>query len=133
MTTTKIGSILLASTDHRRLRDWYAEAFEPDETGEVGDYRVLGFGGFYVMFDARGDIAEANPDPARVIVNVEVDDAHAVAARLDNLGARWVAELEDRDGSFFATAIDPDGNYVQVVQLSEEARRQMASQQFDPA
>ncbi len=85
------------------------------------------------MFDARSDIAEANPDPARVIVNVEVDDAHAVAGRLDNLGGRWVAELEDRDGSFFATAIDPDGNYVQVIQLSEGARQQMASQQFDPA
>ena len=129
MATTKIGSILLASTDHKRLRNWYAQAFEPDETGEVGDYGVLGFGGFYIMFDTRSDIAAANPDPARVIVNVEGDDARAVTARLDNLGARWVAELEDRDGSYFATAIDPDGNYVQVIQLSEEAREAMASQQ----
>ena len=29
-------------------------------------------------------------------------------------------ELEDRDGSLFARARDPDGNYVQVVQLSEQ-------------
>jgi hypothetical protein len=28
----------------------------------------------------------------------------------------------------FATAIDPDGNYVQVIQLSDEARAAMTDQ-----
>jgi len=49
-------------------------------------------------------------------------DARAVVARLDDLGVPWLAELEDRDGSLFVTAIDPDGNYVQIIQLSEEHR-----------
>jgi hypothetical protein len=39
---------------------------------------------------------------------------------------RWVAALEDRDGSLFATAADPDGNYVQIIQLSDEHRAAMA-------
>lgn len=57
--------------------------------------------------------------------NFGADDAKAVAARLDEMGVSWVAEIEDRDGSLFATAEDPDGNYVQIIQLSEEAKAAM--------
>ena len=43
---------------------------------------------------------------------------------------RWVwsdwRKLEDRGGSLFATAIDPDGNNVQIIQLSDEDRAAMA-------
>lgn len=48
-------------------------------------------------------------------------------ARLDAMGVSWLAELEDRDGSLFATAVDPDGNYVQVIELSEAARAAMTN------
>jgi predicted enzyme related to lactoylglutathione lyase len=61
-----------------------------------------------------------------MILNFDVADARAIAARLDEMGVTWLAELEDRDGSLFATAIDPDGNYVQFIQLSDEARAAMA-------
>lgn len=128
MTTPSLGSLLLASSDPARLRDWYIAAFgvacahTPDDPG----YDVLDFGGFYVMLDRRADVGAVNPEPARLILNVEVADAAAVAAKLDELDTRWHAPLEDRDGSRFATAIDPDGNYVQIIELSEEARAAMA-------
>ena len=35
--------------------------------------------------------------------------------------------VEDRDGSLFGTLADPDGNAVQVIQLSPEARAAMAA------
>jgi hypothetical protein len=54
-----------------------------------------------------------------------VADARAIVARLDDLGVSWLAAFEDRDGSLFATAIDPDGNYVQIIQLSEAHRAAM--------
>jgi predicted enzyme related to lactoylglutathione lyase len=88
-------------------------------------YRILGFGGFYLMIDRRDDVTGANPQPGRLILNLEVEDARGVAARLDGLGASWLAPLEDRDGSLFATVIDPDGNYVQLVELSDEHRAAM--------
>lgn len=128
MATSKLGSILLSSTKPEQLRDWYAAAFsaKPDRTpGDVG-YDVLDFGGFYVMIDSRDDVGDTNPEPGRVILNFEVDDAHAAAERINGPGASWLADLEERDGSWFGTAIDPDGNYVQIIQLSEEARAAMA-------
>jgi uncharacterized glyoxalase superfamily protein PhnB len=123
---SSLGSILLASTDPERLRAWYAAALSPDEESTVDQYRILKFGDFYVLIDSRSDITDKNPEPGRMILNFDVDDARAVAARLDEMGVSWVAALEDRDGSLFGTVTDPDGNYVQIIQLSEEARAAMA-------
>lgn len=120
-----LNSILLASTDPDRLAGWYAAALSPDVDSKMDAYRVLGFGDFYVMVDTRDDVGERNPEPARVILNFDVEDARTVTARIAELGTPWIAELEDRDGSLFATAQDPDGNYVQIIQLSPEARAAM--------
>ncbi|MUL42082.1 VOC family protein [Streptomonospora sp. PA3] len=123
--TTGLSGMLLASRDPKRLADWYSAALEPQEDSAADQYRVLKFRDFYLIIDSRDDVAAANPDPARVILNFDVEDARAVAKRIDDAGTRWVAPVEDRDGSLFATATDPDGNYVQVVQLSEEAKNSM--------
>lgn len=127
MGTPKLDSMLLASSDPERLRDFYSKAFGVSaEASPDGGYQVLDFGGFYVLIDSRDDVGTKNPEPGRMIINFDVDDARAVADQLTAAGAEWLSELEDRDGSFFATAIDPDGNYVQIIQLSEAARAEMS-------
>ncbi|MFZ2177259.1 MAG: VOC family protein [Rhodococcus sp. (in: high G+C Gram-positive bacteria)] len=128
MADARITSVLLASTQPERLRDWYSAAFSPKverTPGEPG-YDVLDFDGIYIMIDRRSDVGDTNPEPGRLIFNVEVSDARAAANRLDELGSQWLSPLEDRDGSWFATAIDPDGNYVQIIELSARARAQMS-------
>src|SRR5690606_1323012 len=105
----KLDSMLLASTNSERLADWYARALSPDADDVADGYRVLDFGGFYLLIDGRDDVADTNADPARVILNFDVADAAAVVRDLEAAGTSWVAELEDRDGSLFATATDPDG------------------------
>jgi predicted enzyme related to lactoylglutathione lyase len=122
MTGTSLNSVLLASADPERLRSWYVAALDPQDHTEMNQYRMLRFGTFNLMIDSRADVGEKNPEPGRVILNFEVPDARAAVARVNELGGVWLAELEDRDGSLFATAIDPDGNYVQIIQLSEEQR-----------
>jgi predicted enzyme related to lactoylglutathione lyase len=125
MTRPALGSLLLASSDPDRLRSWYAAALDPESDTDVNGYRILKFGEIFMLIDTRDDVADKNPEPGRVILNFDVEDARAVAARMESAGVTWLAELEDRDGSLFATAIDPDGNYVQIIQLSEEHRKAM--------
>jgi predicted enzyme related to lactoylglutathione lyase len=125
MTGTSLDSMLLASADPERLRSWYVAVLDPQENTEMDQYRVLRFGTFYLMIDSRADVGDKNPEPGRVILNFDVPDARAAVARVNELGGAWLAELEDRDGSLFATAIDPDGNYVQIIQLSEAHRAAM--------
>jgi predicted enzyme related to lactoylglutathione lyase len=126
MTGTTVGSALLASTDPERLRAWYAAALGPERDDEIGGYRMLKFGAFYLMIDTRPDIGTRNPEPGRLIINFDVPDARAVARRMAELGATWLAELEDREGNLFATAVDPDGNYVQIIELSAATRAAMS-------
>jgi predicted enzyme related to lactoylglutathione lyase len=114
--STPLGSILLASTDPDRLRAWYAEVFDavPDRDG------FLQLGGVAVLIDGRDDVADRNPEPDRVILNFHVDDAKAAARRLADAGATITVEPEWRGQAWFATALDPDGNTVQVIELSDE-------------
>ncbi|MFI6295349.1 VOC family protein [Nonomuraea sp. NPDC050790] len=125
MSSPALDSMLLASTDPARLSEWYEVTLQPDEASDAGDYRYLRFGTFGVLFDRREDIGAKNQEPGRMILNFQVGDAREVVARMDGLGVTWLAPLEERDGSLFATAIDPDGNYVQVIQLSPEHRAAM--------
>lgn len=128
MSGPKLDSMLLASRDPERLAGWYVAALSPDEDDTADGYRVLNFGGFYLLIDGHDDVAAANPDPARVILNFDVTDATALAESIEAAGTTWVARLEDRDGSLFATATDPDGNYVQIIQLSDEHQEAMSAQ-----
>jgi hypothetical protein len=122
-----LDSLLLASTDPDRLHAWYTGALAPDEDSQVGPYRVLRYGTFNLFLDQRDDVSATNPEPGRVVLNFDVADARAVVARLDALDATWLAELEDRDGNLFATAVDPDGNFVQIIELSEKERAALAA------
>ena len=121
MKRPNLDSMLLASTDPDRLLDWYAAVLDPVANDDMDGYRVLRFGTFHMLIDQRDDVGAEAADPTRMILNFDVGDARAVAALMDERGTEWVAPLEDRDGSLFATAKDPDGNYVQIIQMSEEA------------
>jgi predicted enzyme related to lactoylglutathione lyase len=118
-----LGSILLGTADPVRLRDWYAAAFsagDDDFTEVTPTLFACRFGSASLLIDGRDDVAHTSPDPGRVILNFHVDDARATAERLNDIGVTWLAELEERDGGLFGTLVDPDGNYVQIIQLREE-------------
>ncbi|MGH9186013.1 MAG: VOC family protein [Acidimicrobiales bacterium] len=113
-----LDSILLASTDPDRLTPWYMAALDVDRVTTVDEYRILEIGDLQLLVDRRDDIAQRNGEPGRLILNVAVADARSTVDRLNALGTAWVATLEARDGRLFATAIDPDGNYVQFIQTN---------------
>jgi predicted enzyme related to lactoylglutathione lyase len=124
MATPTLGSILLGTTDPRRLRDWYAAALTPHGAGEgltevSPTMFAFTFGDTALVIDRRTDVADKNPEPGRVILNFHVDDARATAAHLNDVGVTWLVELEEREGGLFGTLIDPDGNYIQIIQMQE--------------
>jgi Glyoxalase-like domain len=115
MTTTALGSILVGSTDPDRLRSWYRAAFAPDQP-EQGP---LNIGGVLLVFEKRTDVADKNAEPGRTIVNLHVEDAHEAETHLNSVGVTWLAELERRPSGWFASLLDPDGSYVQIIEFAE--------------
>lgn len=111
-----VGGILLASTAPDRLLAWYERAFGAKADGDG----FLRFGEVSLLIDGRDDVAPQAAEPARVIINLHVGDARETARHLDSLGVTWVADLEYREqaGAWFATLADPDGNLVQIIELT---------------
>jgi catechol 2,3-dioxygenase-like lactoylglutathione lyase family enzyme len=115
MTTANLGSLLLASADPDRLRAWYEEAFDvsPDPDG------FIHFGRVGVLIVERDDVAASTAEPGRVLLNYHVTDIAARAAHLDAMEVTWIAPVEHRDsGAWFGTVADPDGNLVQLIELT---------------
>lgn len=124
---TTVSSLMLGTTDIDRLHAWYTAVLPPEADQPQEQYRILRYGDFHLFLDPRDDVAGSNDEPGRFLVNFDVEDVRAVQARADEYGATWIAPVEDRDGNLFGTLADPDGNAVQVIQLSPEARAAMAA------
>jgi uncharacterized glyoxalase superfamily protein PhnB len=109
----QVGSILLGTTRPAELRDWYRKTLAPDHEGDG----PISFGDLVLVIDERDDVAPKNDEPGRVIINFHVDDFAAARDRLEQAGVEWTAPPEERPFGHFATFADPDGNYLQIVQL----------------
>jgi predicted enzyme related to lactoylglutathione lyase len=116
MSRPVLNSMLLGTTDPDRLKAWYRDGFHAETDG----YGNLDLGGFGLVIEKRDDVEAKAPEPGRFIVNFAVDDIEQAAAHLRTLNVEWLVEPEDRGIGYFATVIDPDGNYVQLIQMKPE-------------
>ena len=55
---------MLGTTDIERLHAWYAAVLPPEADQPQEQYRILGYGGFYLFLDPRDDVAGSNPSRA---------------------------------------------------------------------
>ncbi len=118
MITPQPGSILLGSARPAELRAWYRRVLAPAQS--VGD-GPIDLGGFWIIIDERDDVDIKNNEPGRFILNFHVDDFDVVADQLEAAGVQWLVPVEDRPGGRFGTFADPDGNYLQIVQVKHGA------------
>lgn len=65
----------------------------------------------------HSEVTGATIEPARYLLNLGVDAIQPVAARIAAAGGTFVREPSKEPwGGYIATLIDPDGNYVQLMQ-----------------
>jgi predicted enzyme related to lactoylglutathione lyase len=112
-----LNGILIGSDDARRLADYYTKLFgKPgwDDGGYVG--WQVGSGGLTV--GAHSEVHGTNPEPGRLIFNIETPDVKGDFATFKAAGATVVREpynFEMAPDAWIATFSDPDGNYFQLV------------------
>jgi predicted enzyme related to lactoylglutathione lyase len=56
-----------------------------------------------------------------MILNFHVDDFDAAEAQLRAAGVEWLVPAEDRPAGRFATFVDPDGNYLQIIRFDRHS------------
>ena len=112
-----VNSILIGSDDPQRLTDYYRKLFgEP--TWDDGGYTGWLIGSGAVTVGPHSEVHGKNPQPGRLIWNIETPDVQAEFERMKAAGAIVVREpytFEGAPGSWIATLADPDDNYFQLM------------------
>ena len=114
------NSILIGSEDPQRLADYYTKLFgEP--TWNDGGYVGWMLGAGAVTVGPHSEVTGTNPQPGRLIWNIESADVQADFDRFTAAGATVVREPYGFEGTegMIATLADPDGNYFQLMSPME--------------
>jgi len=112
MAAHPIGSLLIGSSNVDVMKQWYRDAFGIREN----DMGAFEFGGVGVFIEEHSEISGPTQEPARVIINLDVEDCRALEAQIQATGATWVRKVEQEDFGLIGTVADPDGNLVQIIQ-----------------
>ena len=112
MSAPPIGSLLVGSSQAEALKDWYRRAFGVSEN-EMG---AFDFGGVALFIEEHSEISGPAKEPARIIINLNVDDCRAMESQLKAQNVTWEREVVQIPHGLVGTVADPDGNLVQIIQ-----------------
>jgi predicted enzyme related to lactoylglutathione lyase len=110
--SASIGSLLIGSSNVEQMKDWYGKAFDVKENS-MGAFEL---GAVQLFIEAHSEVSGPTKEPARVLINLDVDDARGIEGRLTQQGVRWVRPVQQEAFGLIGTIADPDGNYVQIIQ-----------------
>jgi predicted enzyme related to lactoylglutathione lyase len=104
------------SADPDRLRGFLRKIGLSDDYPEIGNPFMAGGTSIYVS--AHSEILGDTQEPARVILNLFVEDIAAEEVRIEAAGATFIRK-QGREywGGIISTFLDPDGSYLQLIQF----------------
>ena len=113
-----LNTVLIGSEDPKRLTDYYTKLFGKPAM-EDGGYAGWRIGNASITVGPHDQVKGKNPQPARILLNIESADVKGDFARLKAAGAKVVREPYRMEGwppnTWVATLADPDDNYFQLV------------------
>ncbi len=119
-----LDGVLISSENPKALADFYKDKvglqfedeFEYGENGAAGFMFKVGSTGLTIL--PHDLVKGKNSNPARIMLNIEVDDIELEVKRLKDAGVKCVAEIYHVEGyGKIATFEDVDGSYFQFVQV----------------
>jgi predicted enzyme related to lactoylglutathione lyase len=111
------NNILIGSENPQRLVDYYNKLFGEPAWNE-GGYTGWLIGSGAVTVGPHDEVTGKNPQPGRIIWNIESPDVKGDFERFKAAGATVVREpysMGEEDAEYIATFSDPDDNYFQLT------------------
>ena len=112
-----LNNILIGSEDPQRLVDYYTKLFGKPGM-EEGGYAGWQIGTGFFSIGPHDQVKGKNPQPGRLIWNIETADVRGEFEKLKAAGAIVVREpynMEEGQEFSIATLADPDDNYFQLM------------------
>jgi predicted enzyme related to lactoylglutathione lyase len=115
------NSILIGSENPERLVEYYTKVLGAPGFSD-GGYTGWQLGSGFVTVGPHSEVHGKNPQPGRIIWNIQSDDVRGDFERMKAAGATVITEpysFEGQEGSAIATFADPDNNYFQLMSPME--------------
>jgi predicted enzyme related to lactoylglutathione lyase len=117
-----LNGILIGSENPQRLTDYYTKLFGTPTMSE-GGYTGWQLGSGFVTVGPHSEVTGKNPQPGRILWNIQSDDVRADFDRFKAAGATVIAEPygfeEGGADASIATFADPDNNYFPLMTAME--------------
>lgn len=119
----KVNSLFLNLTSEQpeKLLAFYRDVIGLPLRPEMGP-DALDAGGATIGIDGHSEVKGPTKEPARILIDFNVDDVVAERKRLEAQGVTFIRkEGVEYWGGVISTFPDPDGNYVQLIQYNPPA------------
>ena len=110
------NSVLIGSEDPKGLTEYYSKLFgEP--AFDMDGYTGWQLGSGWITVGPHSEVSGKNPQPGRMLLNIETPDVKGEFDKLKAAGATVVQEPYQmgEDPGWIATLSDPDDNYFQLM------------------
>jgi catechol 2,3-dioxygenase-like lactoylglutathione lyase family enzyme len=114
----ELTGVLISTTElrHPAMRDFYVATLGLVPRSDRPGFVNFEFGHSRLTIATHDAVAGTATDPTRVMVNLRTSDIAAAVARCDaDRVIRWPER--EKWGGMVATVTDPDGNYIQFLQM----------------
>jgi predicted enzyme related to lactoylglutathione lyase len=118
----KVTNMMLNITSDQpeKMLAFYRDVVGLSVRPDMGDHAVDA-GGAVLGFDGHSNTRGAAKEPTRFLVDLFVEDVRAEQARLEAQGVSFIRRLgKEYWGGIISTFLDPDGNYVQIIEYRPE-------------
>ncbi len=113
-----LNSFLLSSENPQELADFYQNIFQVEPNWNEGGYTGFQIGSCAIAIGPHDKVKGKNPNPERIILNLETKNFEEDFKRIKELGVKVIAEPYnpgEAEGMTICTFEDPDGNYFQLA------------------
>lgn len=112
--------IINITTDQlQQMTAFYRDVLQLPIEPNIGE-SAFKVGPAFLTLDTHSEVAGRTKEPARMLINFWVSDLMAEKARLDAAGVSFIRQPEREEwGGLIATFLDPDGNYLQLLEFAE--------------
>jgi predicted enzyme related to lactoylglutathione lyase len=110
----------ITSEDPQRLTTFYRDVVGLTPNPQIGE-SAFHVGGSDLLIDGHSEVRGQAKEPARVLINFFVEDLAAEQARLEARGVTFIRTAgREYWGGVISTFLDPDGNYLQLIEFKPE-------------
>ena len=111
----------VTSEDPERLVKFYRDVVGLPPNPNIGEEAFEVMPGSSFIIDGHSEIKGPAKEPARVLISFFVEDVKTEQARLKAQGVKFIREEGLQHwGGIISTFLDPDGNYIQIIEYRPE-------------